>query len=107
MNIGSSDDAFPSTSAQSKSQLCHMELIAPGPENPDMDPLRPLLLAFFCNSPAQMDQSSLDPFARTSIVRWELSSNKAGLHPNFSQLASKKPNGTGSNAIQVLPRITC
>lgn len=83
-------------------QLYHLELLSPAPA-PDLrkkEPLPPLLLAFFC-SVSDTEKLSVDH--STFIARWELSNFKPSLHPSFSQLALKKPNGTSPSDLQVSP----
>ncbi|CAL8583760.1 hypothetical protein XPA_009378 [Xanthoria parietina] len=84
-------------------QLYHLELLSPAPA-PDLrkkEPLPPLLLAFFCSVP---DTEKLSVDHSTFIARWELSNFKPSLHPSFSQLALKKPNGTSPSDLQ--PEVT-
>ncbi|KAL8643791.1 MAG: hypothetical protein Q9226_008118 [Calogaya cf. arnoldii] len=83
-------------------QLYHLEYLPPTPA-PDLrkkEPLPPLLLAFFCSAADTDKQSTVAVDHSTFVARWELSNVKPSLHPSFSQLASKKPNGTSSSDLQ-------
>ncbi|KAL8712283.1 MAG: hypothetical protein Q9220_003434 [cf. Caloplaca sp. 1 TL-2023] len=83
-------------------ELHHLELLSPlTPDPRSKESLPALLLAFFCTTPSQIDQSTLGNEALTSIVRWELSSTTPTLHPSFSQLASRKTTAAHATNLQV------
>ncbi|KAL8920524.1 MAG: hypothetical protein Q9172_004478 [Xanthocarpia lactea] len=89
----------------SEPQLYHLEILSPAPDLRKKNNTLPLLLlAFFCSASDRNEHPTVAINHSTFIVRWELSSIKPILHPSFSQLASKKPNGTHTSDLQ--PDIT-
>ena len=94
---------LPPSLPHTEPQLYHLEYLPPAPA-PDLrkkEPLPPLLLAFFCSAADADKQSTVALDHSTFVARWELSNVKPSLHPSFSQLALKKPNGTSPSDLQV------
>ncbi|KAL8701035.1 MAG: hypothetical protein Q9224_000687 [Gallowayella concinna] len=91
---------LPSSLPYLNPQLYHLEILSPTTDVRKKDTIPPLLIAFFCSAGDQISQSSGTNEISTFIVRWELTSIKPILHPSFSQLASKKPNGPTSGDLQ-------
>ena len=72
--------------------LTHLEYFPQGPENPSGEPSRPFVLANFTDlSGENHGQGGQEPYS--IVCRWEMSSVKPQLHPNFEQL-SKKSNSS-------------
>lgn len=74
----------------SQPQLSHLDLMPHGPETRNREPTYPTVVAVFSHIPNQYDKSQLHEDAFSIMARWELCVTKAGLHPAFDQLASKK-----------------
>lgn len=81
----------------SQAQLSHLDLIPHGPETRNRERTSPTIMAVFSHIPNPYDKSQLHEDAFSIMARWELCITKAGLHPAFDQLASKKsqPAETG------------
>ncbi|KAL8997228.1 MAG: hypothetical protein Q9169_003421 [Polycauliona sp. 2 TL-2023] len=97
---------LPLDSPRPESKLYHLELASPVPA-PDVRKQEPqplVLLAFFCNTASTDKEQPVEVDHSTFIVRWELCNIKPSLHPSFSQLALKRPNGT--KTVDLQPEVT-
>ncbi|KAL8736286.1 MAG: hypothetical protein Q9166_000441 [cf. Caloplaca sp. 2 TL-2023] len=91
---------LPSTLPYPEPALYHLEIVSPTSDIRIKETIPPLLLAVFASTPKRNEHPSSANDISTSIVRWELCTTRSSLHPSFSQLASKKPNSTGSDDLQ-------
>ncbi|KAL8803476.1 MAG: hypothetical protein Q9182_003173 [Xanthomendoza sp. 2 TL-2023] len=94
------ESRLPSASPYPHPQLYHLEILSPTTDVRTKDTIPPLLIAFFCSTGNHNAQSSGVNEISTIMVRWELASIESILHPSFSQLASKKPNGPSMGDLQ-------
>lgn len=87
--------------SMSQAQLSHLDLMPHGPETRNREPTYPTIIAVFSHIPNQYDKGQLHEDAFSIIARWELCINKAGLHPAFDQLASKKTQAAETGDLTV------
>lgn len=104
-NEDAGEGGIPASLLYPEAQLYHLELASPAPDIRNKETFPPLLIAFFGNTPHHNDHPSIGNAPSTSIARWELNSIKPSLPSGFSQLASKRGNGSNTGELQVGERL--